>query len=307
MKKSNVRKGIVFGMAVTMAMAVLAGCGEGSNQVQESTAEASVTQEAASAPYFSKGVYANYAKEAENPPKTYFYVFSDDSYGYTADGENDDLGLPFDTEQTDGKVVFTMGGVDGDKDVLIITGAENGTVYGYFEDVPERELVFEPVADADPEGFSAVNYLSAAAGEDLVYNDANGWSVKYDPSCITVNGGGPVTTFVYTGDCPGTCMITATYDVDMDAKAKAEDLAKSYSDTATVTEALFPGTEDVNGYYVDAFPGQTGPGFYQSAYVRDYMDGYLVFEFTDHVAGDDAIDMPVSDALAAIIDSLTFG
>ena len=115
-----------------------------------------------------------------------------------------------------------------------------------------------------------------------------------------------MTTFVYTGECPGTCMITATYDVDMDAKAKADDLAKSYSDTATVTETIFPGTEDVNGFYVDAFPGQTGPGVYQTAFVRDYMDGYLVFEFTDHVGGDDAIDMAVSDSLAMIIDSLKF-
>ena len=44
-------------------------------------------------------------------------------------------------------------------------------------------------------------------GKDFVYNDANGWSVKYDPSVIAVNQGGPVTTFVYTGECAGTCRV----------------------------------------------------------------------------------------------------
>ena len=324
MRKNTARNGIVITLAAMIAMTAMAGCGK---NVSEGVADASdgsavvetLTDESAplaadimerteipAAPYFFKGVYVNYPKEAENPPKEYFYVFSEDTYGYTADGNSNDIGLPFSIEQSDGKVDFSFGGEGETKDVLIITGADNGVVYGYFEDIPERELVFELLADADPEGFSAVNYLNSAKGEDLVYSDANGWSVKYNPNSIEVNTAPPITTFVYTGYCPGTCMITVTYGVDMDASAKAEELAKSYGDAATVNDTIFPGTDDVKGFYVDAVPGQTGPGLYESAYVRDYMGGYLTFEFTDHVCGDDEIDMPISDALSAVIDSLTF-
>ena len=321
MRKSMIRNRVTAGLAVLTAVVMVTGCGNTKGTIAETelTPQTGASEEAnavdaktdgdstnADAGFFSQGVYVNYAKDAENPPRTYFYVFNADTYGFTADGEHDDAGVPFSVMQADGKASFSFGGADSDESVLVITGSENGTIYGYFEDAPERELVFEPVSDADPEGFSAVNYLNGAAGEDLVYRDANGWSVRYNPSCITVNGGGPVTTFVYTGDCPGTCMVSATYDVDMDAKAKAEDLAKSYGEKASVTETVFPGTTDVKGYYVDANPGQLGPGMYQSAYVRDHMGGYLVFECITHVAGDDEMDIPISDALAEIIDTLTF-
>lgn len=325
MKRNTVVNTMIFALTTMMSVVTVAGCGNSAADKANSPEESSegfvideslastpktdtvaTGDEIAEPPYFTKGVYANYAREAENPSKTYFYVFNTEDYGYTADGENDDIGLPFDITQEEGKVLFSFGGQDGAEDTLIITGAEGGFVYGYFEDIPERELVFELVDGAEADGFSAVNYLNAASGEDLVYNDANGWSVKYDPSCIEVSGGGPATFFVYTGECAGTSMITVTYDVDMDAEAKAQDLAKAYGEDATVTECIFPGTEDVEGFYVNANPEQMGPGLYESSFIREYMGGYLIFEFTTHVCGDDAIDIPVSDALASIIDSLSF-
>ncbi len=161
-----------------------------------------------------------------------------------------------------------------------------------------------PKTDSVDAGY--IEALKSDIQEDILYTHENGWSVRYNPSCITVNGGGPITTFVYTADCPGTCMITVTYDVNKNGKEAADELAKRWGDEAVVSECIFPATEDVNGFYVDAHPGQIGPGFYESAYVRDYLDGYLMFEFTDHVSGDDAIDIPVSDTLSAIIDSLQF-
>lgn len=72
------------------------------------------------------------------------------------------------------------------------------SITGHFDD--GLSLSFIPEPGADPDNFDAQNYVSAATGGALIYNDANGWSVKYDPSVISVNGGGPVTTFVYTGE-----------------------------------------------------------------------------------------------------------
>ena len=324
MRKNTLRNGIVVALASMMAMATIAGCGNNAAEEVAGTEEVAVAEETLAdesapltsdsqtvselpaAPYFTKGVYAYFDKGEEDAAKTYFYVFYDDSMGYTEDGEEADMGCPFSMKQADGNVSFSFGGEDEDLQVFVVTGVENDAIFGHFESNPDREMVFEPVPDADPDNFSAVNYLNAANGEPLVYTDATGWSVKYDPSCITVNTEGPVTTFVYTGDCAGTCMMSVTYEGGKDLKTAAEDLAKSYGDQATATECVFPGTEDVPGYYVDAVPGQMGPGLYQMAYVREYMEGYLVFELIEHMGGDDEIDIPVSDTLSEIFNTLTF-
>ena len=324
MRKNTLRNGIVVALASMMAIATVTGCGKSTTEEVAGTEEITVAEETLadesvplasdsqtvseipSAPYFTKGVYFNYEKGTEDATKSYFYVFYDESTGYTEDGANGDAGCPFSMKQADGKVSFSFGGEDEDLQELVITGAENDLIYGYFENEPERELVFEPTPDADPGHFSAENYLRAAQGEHLIYKDGNGWSVMYDPSCIEVNTEGPVTTFVYTGDCAGTCMMSVTYQGGADLKTAAEELAKSYGDQATATECVFPGTEDVPGYYVDAVPGQMGPGLYQQAYVREFMEGYLVFELIEHMSGDDEIDIPVSDTLSEIFNTLTF-
>lgn len=143
-------------------------------------------------------------------------------------------------------------------------------------------------------------------GEERVYEDANGWSVRYDPNLFTVNGGGPMVTFVYTGESAGTNMITASYNADKDAKTAILDLSKEWGDKAPLIEGVFPGTEDVKGYFLSLPPGEGGSGLYSTTIARDYMDGYLLFEVTGHNSGNDEADMAVSDALAGVIDSLEF-
>jgi hypothetical protein len=328
MKKKLVLNAVSLLMASALTGAVMVGCGSvngntGSAPKQETASEekkeepaaetteaaevteaADSTAEVPAAPYFAKGVYANYSEELDNPNKDYFYVFSDDNYGYTADGANNGIGLPFDVTQTDGKVVFTFGGADESEDTLVVTAVENGVIHGYFEDIPERPMVFEPVEGADPESFSAENTVNGP--EESVYHDANGWSVKYDATRFEVNQGGPVTTFVYVGDSAGTNMITATYTVDNNAEGAIKELGASYGDGATYTEGSFPGAEDVTGYWVSTPVDKEGSGSYMTAVARDYMDGALVFELDGHMGNDDEQNMEVSDSLAMVIDSLTF-
>ncbi len=254
------------------------------------------------APYFVKGVYMYYPKDDADPSMDDFYIFQDEKWGHTENGTTG-MGLPFDCEQADGQVKFTYGGAGESADVFTVEALENRAVIGAFSD--GKTLVFLPVDDADPDSFSAENYINAKKGEDFVYVDANGWSVKYDPSCIAVNGGGPLTTFVYTGECAGTCMVSVSYDVGKDAKTAIEDTAKEWGDQAQITERPFPVAGDKNAYWVDANPGVTGPGMYEMAVALDHMDGYLLVDIITHVGGDDAIDIPVSDALEEIIDTFT--
>ncbi len=115
-----------------------------------------------------------------------------------------------------------------------------------------------------------------------------------------------MTTFVYMGESAGTNMITASYNVDSDAKTAIANMAKEWGDKTITTEGPFPGAEDITGYWVTLPPSGEGSGYYSTAVARDYMDGYLMFELTGHNSGNEEMDMAVSDALASIIDSLEF-
>ncbi len=317
MKKNVVSKFVTVAAALSMASFALMGCGSTTeevgtiekSQLEETIEETPVATAATedvnkevSAPYFTKGVYANYSSELENPEKHYFYVFSEDSYGYTDDSESG-TGLPFDCRQDEGAVIFTFGGASESEEKLIVSSVENGMVYGYFEGAEDRPLVFELLADADPEGFNAQNYTSTG---DYVYNDANGWSIKYDPKRFEITKEGPVVAIVYTGESAGANLIQVTYDVEHNGKEMRDEIAKGYGEKATTLDAPFTGTEDVQGYWAMVGPDGGGAGLYETAISRDYMDGSLTFECIEHMSGDEALDMEVSDYMAMIIDSVKF-
>ena len=257
------------------------------------------------APYFKKGVYVNYAKEAQDPPLTYFYVFDNETCGHTDDGTVG-IGVPFRVTQKDGVAEFSFGGDDEEsKDELVITSFENDIITGYFEDVPDRELVFELMTGLDAESFSAENYVNGP--ENSVYHDANGWSIRYDEDLFDIDQKDNQVFIVYTGESAGTNMITVTYTVDSKAEAAIKELGESWGDNVTFSQGSFPGAaEGVKGYRASLPPAGDGSGLYMEAVGRDYMDGALIFELTGHQGEDDEQNMAVSDQLASIIDSLVF-
>ena len=273
----------------------------GASEVLDSI-EDDIMQTASGEVYFTKGVYVNYAKEAENPDKTYFYVFNGADYGYTEDGTTG-TGVPFDCTQGDGEVTFSFGGADSYEDILKITSKEDGKITGAFED--GLELVFERVDDADADNFSAENYVNGP--EKSVYHDANGWSIKYNANDFEINRENGNVFIVYTGESAGTNMITVTYTVEDKAEAAIKKLGESWgSDKTSYSEAPFLGNEDITGYWAILEPDTEGSGAYETALGRDYMDGALIFDISGHNGNDDAQNMAVSDALSGIIDSITF-
>ena len=164
----------------------------------------------------------------------------------------------------------------------------------------------EPDATTEEVSTEATESGDYLSNGDYVYEDPNGWKVRYNPDLITVNKENNIVGFVYTGDCAGTCMVQVTYDVYMNGKEKSEALAKEYGDAATVSESVFPGTEDEKCYVVYCPSADGSTGLFMTALVRDYMDGYLLFEELVTNSGDEEMDMAVSDNLATIIDSLEF-
>lgn len=311
---------VVMAVAATIAMSamIMTGCGsknasqdvavnsEATESIEDAdTAQAPASEskdEKAEGAVFEKGVYVNYAKEAENPPKTYFYVFNDTTYGHTDDASSG-TGLPFSCTQEGDTVKFSFGGEDGIEDEFKVSSSENGIITGAFND--GLEVVFEPVADADVDTFSAENY--ANGGEDSVYHDANGWSIRYDANLFTVTPENGNVFIVYQGEQAGSNVITATYTVDNKAEAAIKALGKSWgSDKVTYSEGIFPGTENIKGYWAMLPPAEGTSGSHETAIARDYMDGALIFQLSGHNSGDEEMDMEVSDQMAMIIDSLTF-
>ncbi len=327
MKKKTVTKILSAVLAAGMMATLFAGCGKTKTDAgvttEESTAEETKADETAVADTasgkdttedakadvhnedacFARGVYLNYPAENNDEPLDFFYVFTDPNTGYYENGRSHE-GAPFYCNYEGKKVTFYIGGASQTEETFTVDAIENDLVTGHFED--GIKVVFEPVPDQDPDTFDAVNYLNAAVGEDYLYEDANGWTVRYDPGLFEVTPGGPVTTFVYTGESAGTNMITVTYTVDGDAKTVIDSLAKSWGDKATTGECTIPGADDVQGYRASLPTGNEGSGLYMEAIARDYMDGALIFEVTGHLSGDEEMDMAVSDALASVIDSLEF-
>lgn len=313
MRRKMVKSVISIALVAIAGLFLVEGCGsENVANGNVAVSEAVVVDEAVpmssqvkdGQDYFTKGVYASYAADLENPEKTYFYVFEGDGQGRVEDGEAA-TGMYFLYDQKDnGTVEFTFGNDDPITDTLTVKSNENGVVTGAFEDT--IDLVFEPVEGQDPDTFDAVNYVRVQRGEELIYTSANGWSVRYDPEVFAVNEGGSVTSFVYLGESAGTNMITVTYTADNNAEDAIKALGEPYGDSAAYSEAPFLGDESVTGYWVITPADTEGSGYYMNAVARDYMEGALVFEITGHDSGDDGIDMTVSDYISGILDSVEF-
>ncbi|SEA90457.1 hypothetical protein SAMN02910384_02679 [Pseudobutyrivibrio sp. ACV-2] len=307
MNRRFVSKVLCLASVSTLVIGTMTGCGSSESkatsiaQIKDELVASTGAMAAESV--FSRGVYVNYAKDAENPDKTYFYVFNGDGTGSIEDGAADTSNY-FEYKIGKKDVTFYIGSIDPIEEKFTVKSSEDGYVYGSFED--GLELVFEPVSDVEVDSFNATNYVNEQNGHDFVYHDANGWSVKYDPEVITVNAGGPMTTFVYTAESAGTNMITATYTVDKNAEESIKELGKALGDKAFYTEGIFPGTEDVKGYWVVLNPEEGTSGGYVTAMARDYMEGALIFEMDGHFGEDEENNMLVSDTLAGIVDSLTF-
>ncbi len=174
------------------------------------------------------------------------------------------------------------------------------------EIVDEKTALFsEPITESDSAEITDMTD-SENGPEYSVYEDANGWSIKYDANDFAVMPENGQVFIVYQGESAGTNMITVTYTTDNDAEGAVKELGNAYGDKATYIEGTFPGTEDVKGYWVCVDPDTEGSGAFMTAIARDYMEGALVFETDGHFGDDEENNMAVSDALAGIIDSLEF-
>ena len=165
---------------------------------------------------------------------------------------------------------------------------------------PEAEEEAEETEEEAPEEVVEVK-------EPTLYEDPNGWTLKYYEDSFDVTQENGMVAFVYKGESAGTNMLSVTYDVDTtNPEEVADKLVKEWGDSAEKSEGIFPGTESVPCFRASLPVAEDGSGLYMEAIIRSYMQGCLVFELTGHNSGDDELDMAVSDNLAMLIDSVEF-
>ena len=167
----------------------------------------------------------------------------------------------------------------------------------------EQEAVQEEAAGEESEAAEEVQ------AEPAVYQSADGWSVHYYPDSIEVQEGEGFTSFVYTGECAGTCMLTVTPVADSPVVEALDELTAGWGDPEAIQsmEAPFLGDESTTGYWrILEDPGE-GSGLSETAIGIDYKGGALLFDVLVHRSGDDEIDIPMSDMLAEVLDSFDAG
>lgn len=193
---------------------------------------------------------------------------------------------------------------------MALTGCD-GNINININNVPSSAQEEAPAAEDTEETDKADGTDDAAeqeVSEEKEYVSDRGWSVKYDPSIITVNEGEDMTSFVYTGESAGTNMLTISYIADKLPDEVLSELTEGWGDPGSVesSESYFPGTSDKWGLWRTLLSNGEGSGLSENVFAGEYNGGVLMFDFTTHKAEDDSIDIPVSDALSAVIDSIKY-
>ena len=193
---------------------------------------------------------------------------------------------------------------------MALTGCD-GNINININNVPSSAQEEAPTAEDTEETDKADGTDDAAeqeVSEEKEYVSDRGWSVKYDPSIITVNEGEDMTSFVYTGESAGTNMLTISYIADKLPDEVLSELTEGWGDPGSVesSESYFPGTSDKWGLWRTLLSNGEGSGLSENVFAGEYNGGVLMFDFTTHKAEDDSIDIPVSDALSAVIDSIKY-
>lgn len=114
--------------------------------------------------------------------------------------------------------------------------------------------------------------------------------------------------FVYTGESAGSNLVTISYIADKQPEEVLYDLTSTWGDQESIyrSEGFLPGTDDKWGYrrMLNVESGEAAMS--ENAIAGEYNGGVILFESLFHMSGNDEIDMPVSDVLSEIVDSITY-
>ena len=163
------------------------------------------------------------------------------------------------------------------------------------------------VSSAAPTGSPAAS--SEESSEPTEFKHPDGWSTRYYKKNVQVNKiDDHSTSFVYTGECAGTCMLTVSYVKGKKPEEAASAITKGWGDASKIkkSEGSLPGAMETKSVYFELAPDNGPAGLYQTVIAGEYKEGTLVFELTYHRGNDEAMDMAANDTLAEILNSTMY-
>ncbi len=163
------------------------------------------------------------------------------------------------------------------------------------------------VSSAAPAGSSAASSEEAAEATEFKHPD--GWSTRYYKKNVQLNKiDDHSTSFVYTGECAGTCMLTVSYVKGKKPEEAASAITKGWGDASKIkkSEGSLPGAMETKSVYYELSPDNGPAGLYQTVIAGEHKEGSMVFEFTYHRGNDEAMDMAANDTLAEILNSTMY-
>lgn len=153
-------------------------------------------------------------------------------------------------------------------------------------------------------------FQTATDNDEMEFISKDGWRVVYNAKDIEgMEVDDHAAQFVYVGESAGTNMVEVRYIKDKQPEEVLYDLTSTWTndqEDVKRSEGIFPGTDDKWGYWRELPASKDGSRLGQTAIAGEFNGGVLLFTVTSHMSGDDEIDIPVSDAIAGVIDSITY-
>lgn len=174
------------------------------------------------------------------------------------------------------------------------------------EAAPEEETAevteVEEAAEEEP---------AAEASELTEYKSEDGWTVQYDPSLVEVESGGGAVDFLYTGNLEqsdNADLVTISVEQGKQPEEVLGEFTANWEDQEGITrsEGFFPGTEDQWGFWRTMNAPEDGSAPARTAIAGEYNGGVLLLQYSAWQTGDEEADTMASDAMATIVDSLTY-
>lgn len=174
------------------------------------------------------------------------------------------------------------------------------------ETVTESDSDVETGSESETESEDTTN--SAADNKPGEFKSDKGWSVTYNEDVISVTdqGDGSV-QFTYTGEASGPNMITISYIEDKLPEEVLYEYTAEWADEDVIrNENYMPGTTDKWSYWRTYTTEANDLTYTDMAIAGEYNGGVLLFQIASCSEPDEEKGMAVSDAMASVIDSITY-
>ena len=181
--------------------------------------------------------------------------------------------------------------------------------YGYFDYEMLFKAEFEDssikASDVMQEWYDAL----VKEGVPSVYSSSDGWMVRFGQDQIEASEQGKhAVQFIYKNDAEKPSMLEIRFVDKKQPQEVLGEVTENWGDQEKIRrfEGVMPGTKDMWAFWRDMTEADEESGLKKSAIAGEYNGGALLFDFTTYLTGDDAKDIPVSDCLAELLNSITY-